>query len=186
MYPASIRWVAQCYPSVHWVNQRHSNHIPVYTAPASVHWFRVRVRTKFMNNIACLYSVKKAVWQRVSQNVLPFFGWDIYDGYLFVTQYRLQIYRTFPKILPVGHFNNRFSIAIRIWLKFHFALTSIRRRHRFKFRIWDNNCSFDTTNSLKHLHRYDGQELNYTKRIFQRIRMTSTKKLVKWVPARDI
>ena len=43
MYPASIGWVAKWYPSVHWVNQRHSSGIPVYTGPASVHWLRVRV-----------------------------------------------------------------------------------------------------------------------------------------------
>ena len=42
VYPASIRWVAQWYPSVHWVNQWHSSGIPVYTGPASVHWLRVR------------------------------------------------------------------------------------------------------------------------------------------------
>ena len=43
VYPASIRWVAQWYPSVHWVNRWHSSGIPVYTEPASVHWLRVRV-----------------------------------------------------------------------------------------------------------------------------------------------
>ena len=43
VYPASIRWVAQWYPSVHWVNQWHFSGIPVYTGPASVHWLRVRV-----------------------------------------------------------------------------------------------------------------------------------------------
>ena len=43
VYPASIWLVAQWYPSVHWVNQWHSNSIPVYTGPASVHWLRVRV-----------------------------------------------------------------------------------------------------------------------------------------------
>ena len=42
VYPASIRWVAQWYPSVHWVNQWYSNGIPVYTGPASVHWLRIR------------------------------------------------------------------------------------------------------------------------------------------------
>ena len=42
MYPASIRWVAQWYPSVHWVNQWYYSGIPVYTGPASVHWLRVR------------------------------------------------------------------------------------------------------------------------------------------------
>ena len=42
VYPASIRWVAQWYPSVHWVNHWHSSGIPVYTGPASVHWLRVR------------------------------------------------------------------------------------------------------------------------------------------------
>ena len=41
VYPGSIRWVAQRYPSVHWVNQWHSSSIPVYTGPASVHWLRV-------------------------------------------------------------------------------------------------------------------------------------------------
>ena len=45
-YPASIRWVAQWYPSVHWVNQLHSSGIPLYTGPASVHWLRVRVWIK--------------------------------------------------------------------------------------------------------------------------------------------
>ena len=43
VYPASNRWVAQWYPSVHWGNQWHSSGIPVYTGPASVHWLRVRV-----------------------------------------------------------------------------------------------------------------------------------------------
>ena len=43
VYPASIRLVAQWYPSVHWVNQWHCSGIPVYTGPASVHWLRVRV-----------------------------------------------------------------------------------------------------------------------------------------------
>ena len=38
VYPASIRWVAQWYPSVHWVNQWHSSGIPMYTGPVSVHW----------------------------------------------------------------------------------------------------------------------------------------------------
>ena len=42
VHPASIRWVAQWYPSVHWVIQWHSSGIPVYTGPASVHWPRVR------------------------------------------------------------------------------------------------------------------------------------------------
>ena len=42
VYPASIRWVAQWYPSVHWVIQWHSSGISVYTGPASVHWLRVR------------------------------------------------------------------------------------------------------------------------------------------------
>ena len=42
VYPASIRSAAQPYPSVHWVNQWHSNGIPVYTGPTSVHWLRVR------------------------------------------------------------------------------------------------------------------------------------------------
>ena len=42
VYPASIRWVAQRYPSVHWVNQWHSSGIPVYTGPPSVHWLRIR------------------------------------------------------------------------------------------------------------------------------------------------
>ena len=42
VYPASIRWVAQRYPSVHWVNQWHSSGISVYTGPASVHWLRIR------------------------------------------------------------------------------------------------------------------------------------------------
>ena len=50
VYPASIRWVAQWYPSVHWVNQWHSSGIRVYTGPASVHWLRVRLVT----NIAAL------------------------------------------------------------------------------------------------------------------------------------
>ena len=36
VYPASIRWVAQWYPSVHWVSQWHSSGTPVY-------WLRVRV-----------------------------------------------------------------------------------------------------------------------------------------------
>ena len=43
VYPASIRCVAQLYPSVHWVNQWHSSGIPVYTGPASVYWLSVRV-----------------------------------------------------------------------------------------------------------------------------------------------
>ena len=42
VYPASIRWVAQWYPSVLWVNQWHSSGIPVYTGPPSVHWLRER------------------------------------------------------------------------------------------------------------------------------------------------
>ena len=42
VYPASILWVAQWYPSVHWINQRYSSGIPVYTWPASVHWLWVR------------------------------------------------------------------------------------------------------------------------------------------------
>ena len=36
VYPASIPWVSQWYPSVHWVNQWHSSGILVYTGPASV------------------------------------------------------------------------------------------------------------------------------------------------------
>ena len=43
VYPASIRWVTQWYPSVHWVNQWHSSGIPVYTEPANLHCLRVRV-----------------------------------------------------------------------------------------------------------------------------------------------
>ena len=50
VYPASIRWVAQWYPSVHWVHQWHSSGILVYTGPASVHWLRVRVRNKLQLN----------------------------------------------------------------------------------------------------------------------------------------
>ena len=45
VYTASIRWVAQWYPSVHSINQWHSSGIPVYTGPASVHWLRVGVPT---------------------------------------------------------------------------------------------------------------------------------------------
>ena len=41
VYIASIRMVAQRYPSVHRVNQWHSSAIPVYIGPASVHWLRV-------------------------------------------------------------------------------------------------------------------------------------------------
>ena len=50
VYPASIRWVAQWYPSVHWVNQWHSSGIPVYNGPASVHWLRVKKFTVIIYN----------------------------------------------------------------------------------------------------------------------------------------
>ena len=43
VYPVNNSWFAQLYPSVHWVNQWHSNVIPVYTGPASVHWLRARI-----------------------------------------------------------------------------------------------------------------------------------------------
>ena len=49
VYPASIRWVAQLYPSVHWVNQWHPSGIPVYTGPACIHWLRVRVGVMSLN-----------------------------------------------------------------------------------------------------------------------------------------
>ena len=58
VYPASIRWVAQWYPSVHWVNQWHFCGIPVYTGPASVHWLRVRDEIRFlchMQFLSCVY-----------------------------------------------------------------------------------------------------------------------------------
>ena len=51
MYPASTRWFAQWYPSVHWGNQWYSSGIPVYTGPASVHWLRVRDMFCFMVSI---------------------------------------------------------------------------------------------------------------------------------------
>ena len=46
----NIRWDAQWYPSVHWVNQWHSSRISVYTGPVSVHWLGVRVHIRKSNN----------------------------------------------------------------------------------------------------------------------------------------
>ena len=57
MYPASIRWVAQWYPSVHWFNQWHASGIPVYTGPHSVHWLRVRGYCHFDDEIDTIHII---------------------------------------------------------------------------------------------------------------------------------
>ena len=69
MYPASIRWVAQWYPSVHWVNQWRSSGIPVYAGPASVHWLRVRV-TGILVVLVPYYEVSRKDMGRWFHNII--------------------------------------------------------------------------------------------------------------------
>ena len=64
VYPASIRWVAQRYPSVYWVNQWYSSGFPVYTGPASVHWLRVREMSS--RERRCIWS---SAHRRCSNNI---------------------------------------------------------------------------------------------------------------------
>ena len=124
VYPASIRWVAQWYPSVHWVNQWHSIGIPVYTGPASVHWVRVRVVNVPHSGTVTISRVHfkltkthKNIYFTVGQALLCllYFGeyWSFYyDG-------------TALFMLPVQYWPKVYPVPVDDWIRWQLPISGL-------------------------------------------------------------
>ena len=116
VYPATIRWVGQWYPSLHRVNQWHSSGIPVYTGPASVHWLRVRVSI-VSRSLTRIWSVSYIVqdlnhrWRQLCKREgnLHYYGTNTMLGRLCSTWYHMMTSSNGNIFRVTGHLCGEFT-----------------------------------------------------------------------------